>query len=237
MSINENYNLVKEKIKSVCEKQGIDSQDIKLVVVTKTHPAEIVKEVLKAGAKYIGENKIQESQNKLPLLAGDYEEFHFIGHLQSNKIKQLMSLNPSLIHSIDKLSTAEKLAKYCQQNNIEQDVLIQVNTTEEESKSGTGEEDVIDLIKSVAKLPNLKIKGLMTIGLFADDPEVTRPYFRNLKRIFDYIRKQEIPNVEMLYLSMGMTHDFEIAIEEGANIVRIGSAIFGARDYSNLKEK
>ncbi len=232
MSIKDNYNFVVKKIEDVCEAKGIKAQTIKLVVVTKTHPISLISEALEAGARYIGENKIQESQDKLPALAGKYEEFHFIGHLQSNKIKHLMELKPSLIHSIDKLSTAEKLSKYCVKNNLTQEILIQVNTTEEDSKSGTGENQVFDLIKQVSILPNLKIKGLMTIGLFADDPEVTRPYFRNLKRIFDYIKSLNIDNVDMEYLSMGMTHDFEIAIEEGANIVRIGSAIFGARDYS-----
>ncbi len=236
MSIKDNYNFIVKKIEDVCEAKGIRPETIKLVVVTKTHPVEVINEALEAGAKYIGENKIQESQDKLPELAGKYEEFHFIGHLQSNKIKHLMPLKPSLIHSIDKFSTAEKLSKYCLKNDLVQDILIQVNTTEEDSKSGTGEDQVVDLIKKVGQLANLKIKGLMTIGLFAEDAEVTRPYFRNLKRIFDYVKSLQIDNVEMRYLSMGMTHDFEIAIEEGANIVRIGSAIFGARDYSK-KEK
>jgi len=233
MSIKENYKIVIKKIEEVCRLKDINMDDIKLVVVTKTHSAETIKQALVAGAKYIGENKIQEAQEKLPILDGQYEEFHFIGHLQSNKIKQLMKLKPALIHSIDKLSTAEKLSNYCVNEGIFQDILIQVNTTEENSKSGTGEEEVLDLINEVAQLPNIKIKGLMTIGLFDENPEVTRPYFRNLKRIYDYVASLKIDNVEMNYLSMGMTHDFEIAIEEGANIVRIGSAVFGARDYSN----
>ncbi len=232
MSIKENYKIVIKKIEEVCRLKDINMDDIKLVVVTKTHSAETIKQALVAGAKYIGENKIQEAQEKLPILDGQYEEFHFIGHLQSNKIKQLMKLKPALIHSIDKLSTAEKLSNYCVNEGIFQDILIQVNTTEENSKSGTGEEEVLDLIKEVAQLPNIKIKGLMTIGLFDVNPEVTRPYFRNLKRIYDYVASLKIDNVEMNYLSMGMTHDFEIAIEEGANIIRIGSAVFGARDYS-----
>lgn len=236
MSIKKNYNLVVEKIEDVCHHKGIKAQDIKLVVVTKTHPVTAINQALEAGAKYIGENKIQEAQEKLPELTDKYKEFHFIGHLQSNKIKHLMKLNPSLIHSIDKLSTAEKLSKYCAKNDIIQNILIQVNTTDENTKSGTGEDEVVQLIKQVSELPNLQIQGLMTIGLFDENPEVTRPYFRNLKRIFDYVSSLNIENVEMKYLSMGMTHDFEIAIEEGANIVRVGSAIFGARDYGN-KEK
>lgn len=237
MSIKENFYSIKEKINKTCSQKGISPDEIKLVTVTKTHSAQVVLEALEAGAKYIGENKIQESQEKLPLLAGKYEEFHFIGHLQSNKIKQLMKLNPSLIHSIDKYSTAKKLSDYCQQHELQQDILIQVNTTEEDSKSGTGENEVIDLIKEVALLPNIRVMGLMTIGLFDDNPEVTRPYFRNLKRIFDHVKALNIENITMKYLSMGMTHDFEIAIEEGANIVRIGSAIFGARDYSKKENK
>ncbi len=232
MSIKDNFNSVKGKIEDICIKKGINPDEVKLVTVTKTHSVEKIDEVLSAGSKYIGENKIQESQVKLPLLQGRYEEFHFIGHLQSNKIKQLMKLNPTLIHSIDKLSTAEKLSDYCVKENLQQDILIQVNTTEEDSKSGTGEDEAVELVVQVAKLPNIKIKGLMTIGLFDDNPEVTRPYFSNLKRIFDYIKSLNIDSVEMQYLSMGMTHDYEIAIEEGANIVRIGSAIFGVRDYT-----
>lgn len=232
MSIQENLHFIKKRIEKICTQKGINPAMVKLVTVTKTHSAEKVMEVLEAGARYIGENKIQESQAKLPLLSGKYEEFHFIGHLQSNKIKQLMQLKPALIHSIDKLSTAEKLSNYCVKHDINQNILIQVNTTEEDSKSGTGEAEVIDLINKVALLSNIKIKGLMTIGLFDENPEVTRPYFRNLKRIFEYVKSLDLENVEMQYLSMGMTHDFEIAIEEGANIVRIGSAIFGARDYS-----
>jgi len=236
MSIKSNYCFVLKKIEEVCSEKGINPEDIKLVVVTKTHPAEKIVEALEAGAKYIGENKIQESLDKLPDLEGRYDEFHFIGHLQSNKIKHLMKLKPALIHSIDKLSTAEKLSKYCAQHDIQQEILIQVNTTEENSKSGTGEDEVVELIKQVRLLPNIKIKGLMTIGLFDENPEVTRPYFRNLKRIFEHIKSLDFANVDMQYLSMGMTHDFEIAIEEGANIVRIGSAIFGARDYSKVRK-
>lgn len=231
MGIKENFKLVMTKIEAVCKNNNLNVEDIKLVTVTKTHSAEVIMEATEAGAKYIGENKIQEAQAKLPSLEGHYDEFHFIGHLQSNKIKQLMPLNPALIHSIDKLSTAKKLSAYCVENKLNQDILIQVNTTEEDSKSGAGEDQVVSLIRKVALLPNIKIRGLMTIGLFADDPEVTRPYFRNLKRIFDYVKSLNIDNVEMKFLSMGMTHDFEIALEEGANIIRIGSAIFGARDY------
>lgn len=232
MSIKRNLSSIQEKIEEICLQKVINPAEIKLVTVTKTHSVEKIREALEAGAKYIGENKIQEAQAKLTALEGEFEEFHFIGHLQSNKIKQLMKLKPALIHSIDKFSTAEKLSAYCVQHDLNQNILIQVNTTEEDSKSGTGENEVLELIKQVALLPNIKIQGLMTIGLFAEDPEITRPYFRNLKRIFDYVKALNIESVTMHYLSMGMTHDFEIAIEEGANIVRIGSAIFGARDYS-----
>jgi len=236
VSIKENFQLIMTKVESVCRKNNINFADIKLVTVTKTHSADVVKEATAAGAKYIGENKIQEAQAKLPLLEGHYSEFHFIGRLQSNKIRHLMPLKPALIHSIEKLSTAKKLSNYCVKHNLKQDILIQVNTTEEDSKSGAGEDQVVNLIRKVALLPNLKIKGLMTIGLFADNPEVTRPFFRNLRRIFDYVKSLKIDNVEMEFLSMGMTHDFEIALEEGANIIRIGSAIFGPRDYGD-KEK
>lgn len=235
LNIKENFQQVENKIQNVCQKMGRNPQDIKLITVTKTHPVELIKEALNAGAKFIGENKVQESCDKIPQLQNLYQEFHLIGHLQSNKIRNLMPLKPTLIHSIDKLSTAKKLSDYCCKHDVQQDILIQINTTEEESKSGANDQNAIDLVKQIALLPNIHIKGLMTIGLYATDPEVTRPFFKNLHNIFENIKSQNIANVEMKYLSMGMTHDFEVAIEEGANMIRVGSAIFGARDYSKNK--
>ncbi len=229
--IAENLELVKENIKNACEKSGRDINEVKLIAVTKTHPAETIEEIIALGVKVIGENKIQEAEQKLPVLS-ERPEFHFIGHLQSNKIKKLIPLKPALIHSLDKYSTAEKLSDYLHKNELEQDVLIQINTTDEGQKSGIDEEKAIELIKDIAKLPYIHIKGLMTIGMLSENPESNRKYFKALKQLRDRIEAMAIPNVDMQYLSMGMSDDYMIAIEEGANLIRVGSAIFGKRNYA-----
>ncbi|HHE37106.1 MAG TPA: YggS family pyridoxal phosphate-dependent enzyme [Candidatus Cloacimonetes bacterium] len=230
-SISKNIEILKQRIKNAALKSGRNPSDIKLVVVTKTHPSNLVDIALRSGIKFIGENRIQEAEEKIPLLIEKFEEFHFIGHLQSNKIPRLIKLNPVLIHSIDKFSTAEKLNDLLIQINQKQDVLIQVNTSFEESKFGIEPNLAINFIQDVSELSNLNIKGLMTIGKFTNDENEIRNCFRTLKKLFDEIKLRKIKSVEMKYLSMGMTNDFEIAIEEGANIVRIGSAIFGERKY------
>lgn len=231
-NIAENITFIKKRIKIVAERCGRKAENIMFLGVTKTHPAETLDEALAGGLEYIAENKIQESEDKLPVLTQPYKEFHFIGHLQSNKIKKLMPLNPALIHSIDKLSTAKKLDAYCSTKGIVQNILVQINTSAEESKFGIEPADAEEFVREVAKLENLQIKGLMTIGMFTDDMEAVRNCFKMLKNIQTDIIRLDIPRVEMKHLSMGMTNDFEIAIEEGASIVRVGSAIFGARDYS-----
>jgi len=231
-NIAENITDIRVRIKATAERCGRKAEDIMFLGVTKTHPAATLDEALAGGLEYIAENKIQESEDKLPVLTQFYKEFHFIGHLQSNKIKKLMPLKPALIHSIDKFSTAKKLDSYCAAKGIVQNILIQINTSAEESKFGIEPAEAEEFIREVAKLENLQIKGLMTIGMFTDDMDAVRKCFKMLKDIQTNIITLDIPRVEMKYLSMGMTSDFEIAIEEGANIVRVGSAIFGARDYS-----
>lgn len=232
MQIKKNLQLIKNKIAESAKSAGRNPEDIKLLVVTKTHSAEIVDLALQAGAEYIGENKIQESETKLPQLTEEYKEFHFIGHLQSNKIKKLMPLQPSLIHSIDKLSTAKKLNNYLVQSGKTQNILIQVNTSNEESKFGIEPEQLEDFLKEISELKNLQVKGLMTIGLTSTEETEVRKGFQKLKRLFELHQENSYSNIEMKYLSMGMTNDFKIAIEEGANIIRIGSAIFGTRIYT-----
>lgn len=231
MSIKENLDIILARIDKTAKRAGIDSNDIQLLVVTKTHSPEIVDEVILAGAQFIGENKIQEAENKLSKLKEKYTEFHFIGHLQSNKIKKIMALKPTLIHSIDKISTARKLNNYLETNKITQDILIQINTSGETSKSGINPEETEDFIQDLAQLNNIKVKGMMTIGLNSKDEIKIRAGFNELKTLFDKYKTNSYSNIEMKYLSMGMTSDFEIAIEEGANILRIGSAIFGNRIY------
>ena len=231
MSIAENIKKLNRQIEDAAQRSGRDPSEIKLLVVTKTHSVETIETALRCGIKYISENRVQEAEDKIPFIKENFKEFHFIGHLQSNKIKKLMKLNPALIHSIDKISTALKLNDHLTQLQKKQDILIQVNTYGEESKFGIKPDTAIDFINQVSKLPNLNIKGLMTIGMFIADDEVIRECFLTLRELFEKIKLEKIPNVEMKYLSMGMTDDFEIAIEEGANIIRIGSAIFGQRNY------
>ena len=231
MQIKENIERIKKEIIKTAKNSGRNHEDIKLLVVTKTHPAEIIDEALNSGAKYIAENKIQESEDKLPKLKNIYKEFHFIGHLQSNKIKKLMLLRPTLIHSIDKISTAKKLNNYLEKENIIQNILIQINTSGEISKSGIDPNELTDFLKEISKFKNLNVQGLMTIGLNSPDESKVRQNFYELNQLFGLHKNSPYDNVEMKYLSMGMTNDFKIAIEEGSNIVRIGSAIFGNRIY------
>jgi pyridoxal phosphate enzyme (YggS family) len=228
--ISKNINEIKSRIENACKKCGRDKNEVKLLGVTKTHPIEKMEEAIRAGIEFIGENKIQDAEKKVPNLSEDYKEFHFIGHLQSNKINKLMKLRPDLIHSIDKISTAQKLNNYCVRNELTQNILIEVNTSGEETKNGIQPANLEEFINELLELKNLKINGLMTIGTRTDDENEVRRCFRELKQMFEHMNKSY--NLEMDVLSMGMTNDFELAIEEGSTIVRIGSAIFGQRDYS-----
>jgi len=231
MALSNNIDLIRERINKAAIKAKRNPKNIKLLAVTKTRSIETIEEALLNNIEFIGENKVQEAENKIPFLTGEFKEFHFIGHLQSNKINKLMKLKPVLIHSIDKYPTAEKLNNYLKQHSMTQDVLIEVNTSNEENKFGIIPDETIPFIKAISKLENIRIKGLMTVGIFTSNEKLIRDCFIKLRKLFNEIKVAEIPNVEMKYLSMGMTNDFEIAIEEGANIVRIGTAIFGARNY------
>jgi len=231
MNIADNYKKVKQRIEEAARRVNRDPDEIKLLTVTKAHPAEKVGKVLELGVDYIGENKVQEAEAKLPKLAGRYREFHFIGHLQSNKIKKLIPLKPVLIHSLDKLSTIRKLHNYLEKHDLQQDILIEVNTSGEASKFGIEPDSTMKLLKAAAEFSRVHIKGLMTIGKLTDNRDEIRACFRQLKELSQQISQQNIPNVRLDILSMGMTNDFEIAIEEGSNIVRVGSAILGPREY------
>lgn len=226
---------VQKRIESAAARIGTNPADITLIAVTKTHPTEVIDTALKLGIKYIAENKMQDAMRKLPFIREAYDGFHFIGHIQSNKINQVISLNPILIHSIDSLYLAEKLDSTLKRINREMDILIQVNTSGEESKSGIDPVETIDLVEAISTMKAVHIKGLMTIGKYSILPEASRPYFKKLKELFEEIKNRDIPAVEMKYLSMGMSDDFEIAIEEGSNMLRLGSAIFGQRDYGDHK--
>ncbi len=231
MDLKENIIAVNSRIAEAANRTGRSPEDIKLVVVTKTRSISIIESAIDFGIKYIGENRVQEAKQKIPLLQDKINEFHFIGHLQTNKIRKLLALKPDLIHSIDNLKTATKLNDHMLELGLIQEILIQVNTSGEDTKSGVEPDLAIGLVKNVSSLSNIKIMGLMTIGLLTSNQSRIRDCFRRLHDLAAEIREKKISNTEMKYLSMGMTDDFEIAIEEGANIVRIGSAIFGPRSY------
>ncbi|HPH61234.1 MAG TPA: YggS family pyridoxal phosphate-dependent enzyme [Candidatus Syntrophosphaera sp.] len=228
-SIADNLNRVREKIEQTLQRCGRTASEVTLVAVTKTHPVEVVEEALRLGIRHIGENKVQEALRKIPLLSVPTQGFHFIGHLQSNKINNLLSLKPLLIHSVDSLHIARELNRSLGRKNLIQDILVQVNTTAETSKSGVSLANAEEMIWQIAALPCLRVRGLMTIGLMSIEAERTRPYFRQLRELFDQISRQNIPGVELKHLSMGMSDDFEVALEEGSNMLRLGSALFGQR--------
>ncbi|MBT8366579.1 MAG: YggS family pyridoxal phosphate-dependent enzyme, partial [Deltaproteobacteria bacterium] len=190
--------------------------------------AEVVQEAIQAGVTDLGENYIQEARDKINRLARTPVNWHFIGHLQSNKAKYAVRLF-DLIHSVDSLKLARELDKYAQKNDKIQAVLVQVNVAREDSKSGVYVENTLKLLTEVAQLENIAVKGLMTMPPYFNAPEKVRPFFAALRELRDHIRSERIPNIAMDELSMGMTGDFEAAIEEGATMVRIGTAIFGER--------
>jgi len=226
-----NLDQINQRILSACEKAGRNPNEVRLLLATKTVSAERIKIALNAGHTLIAENKVQEFKEKFEALKEIPHINHFIGHLQTNKIKDILKYNVSCIQSLDRIDLAEKLHQRLQTENKTIEVLIQVNTSNEESKFGINPDNVIELVKQVAELETLKIKGLMTIGLFSAETEKVRSCFQLLKNIQQQIIALKIPNVEMKELSMGMSGDLETAIEEGATIIRVGTAIFGQRIY------
>ena len=219
---------VKERIEAAALSAGRDPKTVKLVAVSKTVPADRVLVAIKAGATDFGENYVQEARDKIEVLKGESISWHFIGHLQSNKAKYAVKLF-DLIHSVDSSKLARELNKRAGSLGKVQQILIQVNISGEETKSGIDAEQALELVRQVSRFENLAIRGLMTMPPFFNAPDKVRPYFRALKELQDVIRTEAIPNVDMTELSMGMTGDFEAAIEEGATVVRIGTAIFGER--------
>lgn len=226
-----NLNTVRQRIDSACQKAGRPSNDVKLLLATKTVSAERIKVALRAGETLIGENKVQEVKGKYESLKDTPHEQHFIGHLQTNKIKDILKYGVSCVQSLDRLELAEKLHQRLTFEHKTLRVFIQVNTSAEESKFGVSPDKALELVQRVSEMDTLKINGLMTIGLFSAETEKVRRCFRLLKSIQQEIIAKNIPNVAMEELSMGMSGDLETAIEEGATIVRVGTAIFGKRIY------
>lgn len=226
-----NLNQIKQRIEFACRKTGRNPHEVKVLLATKTVSADRIKIALNTGELLIGENKVQELKEKFDELKNIPHEKHFIGHLQTNKIKDLLKYNVSCIQSLDRLDLAEKLHERLTYEQKSIDVLIQVNTSAEMSKFGIEPENAVDLVKQVSQFETLHVKGLMTIGLFSAETPKVRNCYRLLRDLRHQIAVLTIPNVEMKELSMGMSGDLETAIEEGATIVRVGTAIFGQRIY------
>ncbi len=231
--ILDNIAQIEKRISIACRKSNRDPKEVKLLLATKTVPAARIKVALNEGYTLIAENKVQELKEKFEELKGVEHTNHFIGHLQTNKIKDILKYNVACIESLDRLELALKLHQRLLRENRSIEVLIQVNTSFEESKFGVSPENALELIKEVSELETLKIKGLMTIGLFSAQTEKVRKCFQLLKAIQIKAQALELPGVEMKELSMGMSSDLETAIEEGATIVRVGTAVFGQRTTSD----
>ena len=230
-NIIHNLNIILKRIENACINAGRNPKEVKLLMATKTVSADRIKIALQTRQTLIAENKVQEVKEKYEDLKNIPHTSHFIGHLQTNKIKDILKYGVQCVQSVDRLDLAEKLHQKLLAEEREMDILIQVNTSNEESKFGVSPENTLDLVKEISTLSTLKIKGLMTIGLFSSDEERVRTCFQLLKNLQQKITNLNLPNVEMKELSMGMSGDLEIAIQEGATIVRVGTAIFGERIY------
>jgi pyridoxal phosphate enzyme (YggS family) len=228
MSIKDNLEHIRGRIDAACARSGRDPDSVRLVAVSKTKPAAMIDEAAAAGQIIFGESYVQDFLGKIEEVRSK-PEWHFIGALQSNKVKYLRG-KVALIHSVDRLSLAREVDRQWGKLGRTVDILLQVNIGGEETKAGTAEEELKNLVRRTAELPNVRIRGLMTLPPFLDDPEEVRPYFRRLRELAEGIRKLGIAGVEMEELSMGMSHDFEVAVEEGATLVRVGTAIFGERE-------
>jgi pyridoxal phosphate enzyme (YggS family) len=225
MSVRENLEKIEEKIRVKTELIGGDAKEITLVAVTKTVEANRIEEAIAAGINIIGESRVQEAKEKYGKVKSKII-WHLVGHLQRNKAKDAVNIF-DLIHSVDSAKLAKEIDKQARKISKVQEILIEVNVSGEQSKYGLNPEEVISFLQEVSVLPNIKVEGLMTMAPLYENPEDCRPCFRKLKDLVEEIKAEKIKNVEMTYLSMGMSNDFEVAIEEGSNMVRIGRAIFG----------
>lgn len=225
--IKENLAAVEERISKACERAGRKRSEVTLVAVSKTKPVEMIREAMETGTVDFGENKVQELCEKTEAIPEPLN-WHLIGHLQRNKVKYIVD-KAHLIHSVDSLRLAEQINLEAEKKGIICPVLIEVNVAKEDSKFGVFPEDTLALVTEISRLPHVKVKGLMTIAPFVENPEENRIHFRNLRELNIDIKSKNIDNIDMDILSMGMTGDFEVAIEEGATHVRVGTGIFGGR--------
>lgn len=226
--VAENVEIVKKRIREVCSRCGRKPEDVFLVGVSKTFGIDRVREAVRAGLLDIGENYAQELLEKRSQLNDERIRWHFVGHLQSNKVKHVAEYI-HLIHSVDNDRVAEEIQKRAERIGRVIDILVEVHTTDEATKCGVAPDRTLDLVKRISALDRVRVEGLMTMGPFSDDPNDSRPAFRQLADLRERISREGLEHVTMRHLSMGMSHDFEVAIEEGATIVRIGTAVFGKR--------
>lgn len=228
--IRENLINVQKNIKKACRTAGRAEDDVTLIAVSKTKPVSMLMEAYKCGCRHFGENKVQELISKYEVMPTDIH-WHMIGHLQRNKVKYIID-KVSMIHSVDSMRLAEEISREATKRGIEVSVLIEVNIAEEESKFGVNVQEALSLVKEIAVLPGIRIKGLMTIAPYVENSEENRPYFEVMKQLAVDISKKNIDNVSMNVLSMGMTGDYITAVEEGSTLVRVGTGIFGERQYA-----
>ena len=230
IDVKENLNEVHKKIEQACKRSGRDLSEVTLICVSKTKPIEMLKEAFLAGEHEFGENKVQEIVEKKPQL-DENARFHMIGHLQTNKVKQVID-KVVLIHSVDSKHLADEINKEAAKKGIIVNILIEVNVANEDTKYGVSEEETEELVRYCAVLSNVKVCGLMTIAPFVNNPEDNRLVFRKIKNLCVDLTSKNIDNINMSIISMGMTGDYEVAIEEGSTMVRVGTGIFGSRNYN-----
>lgn len=221
------YDEIKKRVEAACQRAGRNPEEVTLIAVSKTKPVEMLREAYEAGARDFGENKVQEILAKEPKLPEDIR-WHMIGHLQTNKVRQIVG-KTCLIHSVDSVRLAEEIHKESVKKGLVTQILLEVNVAEEESKFGFHVEEVEDALKQIQEHSGVCVRGLMTIAPFVDNPEDNRPVFQKLNKLYVDMKTKNIDNDTMNILSMGMTGDFEVAVEEGATMVRVGTGIFGAR--------
>lgn len=228
--LEDNFKIVEENIKNACERSARNRENVSLIAVSKTNPIEAIKELYDKGIRNFGENKVQELLLKHDQLPTDIQ-WHLIGHLQRNKVRQIIG-KVCLIHSVDSYRLAEEINIQSKKNKTTTNILIEVNVSKEESKFGVRPEEALNLIRQISKLDSIHIKGLMTIAPITGNPDENRPFFRELRQLSVDIKRENLDNVCMDILSMGMTGDYEAAIEEGATMIRVGTGLFGQRNYT-----
>ena len=228
--LKEQLKEVERRIQAACDRAGRKREEVTLIAVSKTKPVSMIEETYQLGIHVYGENKVQELTEKYEILPKDIE-WHMIGHLQTNKVKYIVD-KVALVHSVDSVKLARQISKEALKHKIQVPVLIQVNLAREETKSGFMEEELFGALEEISRLPGVLVQGLMQIAPFVENPENNRVYFRRMRQLFVDIKEKNFDNIAMNILSMGMTNDYQVAVEEGSTMVRVGTGIFGERDYN-----